>query len=78
MLIFQKPIGVKLKNLETVKGKVANGKDGDTDVNINRKKQIVKLLLLDRLESVSQKFKLKRCKRKQKYQRLACGVYKML
>ncbi|PQQ45572.1 hypothetical protein C6A34_19845 [Bacillus thuringiensis] len=64
MLIFQKPIRVKLKNLETVKGKVVNGKDGDTDVNINRKKQTVKLLLLDRLESVSQKFKLKRCERK--------------
>lgn len=53
MLIFQKPIRVKLKNLEIVKGKVVNGKDGDTDVNINRKKQTVKSLLLDRPESVS-------------------------
>lgn len=46
----------KLKGLETVKGKIVKIKDGDTiDVNINGKKQTVRLLLLDTTESVSQK-----------------------
>lgn len=46
----------KLKDLETVKGKVLHIKDGDTiDVNVKGQKQMVRLLLLDTPESVSQK-----------------------
>lgn len=46
----------KLKDLETVKGKVLHIKDGDTiDVNVKGQKQTVRLLLLDTPESVSQK-----------------------
>ncbi|MBE5091032.1 thermonuclease family protein [Bacillus thuringiensis] len=46
----------KLKDLETVKGKVLYIKDGDTiDVNVKGQKQMVRLLLLDPPESVSQK-----------------------
>jgi micrococcal nuclease len=46
----------KIKDLETVKGKVLHIKDGDTiDVNVKRQKQTVRLLLLDTPESVSQK-----------------------
>ncbi|HDR4441514.1 hypothetical protein BK720_06890 [Bacillus thuringiensis serovar brasilensis] len=46
----------KLKGLETVKGKVLHIKDGDTiDVNVKGQKQMVRLLLLDTPESVSQK-----------------------
>lgn len=46
----------KLKDLETVKGKVLHIRDGDTiDVNVNGQKQTVRLLLLDTPESVSQK-----------------------
>lgn len=45
-----------LKGLETVKGKVLHIKDGDTiDVNVKGQKQMVRLLLLDTPESVSQK-----------------------
>lgn len=46
----------KLKGLETVKGKVLHIKDGDTiDVNVKGQKQMIRLLLLDTPESVSQK-----------------------
>ncbi|PGT07235.1 thermonuclease family protein [Bacillus cereus] len=46
----------KIKDLETVKGKVLHIKDGDTiDVNVKGQKQTVRLLLLDTPESVSQK-----------------------
>lgn len=46
----------KLKDLETVKGKVLHIRDGDTiDVNVKGQKQTVRLLLLDTPESVSQK-----------------------
>lgn len=46
----------KLKGLETVNGKVLHIKDGDTiDVNVKGQKQMVRLLLLDTPESVSQK-----------------------
>ncbi|MEC3600922.1 thermonuclease family protein, partial [Bacillus cereus] len=46
----------ELKDLETVKGKVLHIKDGDTiDVNVKGQKQMVRLLLLDTPESVSQK-----------------------
>ncbi|WP_255262001.1 MULTISPECIES: thermonuclease family protein [Bacillus cereus group] len=46
----------KLKDLETVKGKVLHIKDRDTiDVNVKGQKQTVRLLLLDTPESVSQK-----------------------
>ncbi|HDR8475127.1 TPA: thermonuclease family protein [Bacillus cereus] len=46
----------KLKDLETVKGKVLHIKDEDTiDVNVKGQKQMVRLLLLDTPESVSQK-----------------------
>ncbi|EJQ15604.1 thermonuclease family protein (plasmid) [Bacillus cereus] len=46
----------KLKDLETVKGKVLYIKDGDTiDANVKGQKQMVRLLLLDPPESVSQK-----------------------
>ncbi|MFK4427597.1 thermonuclease family protein [Bacillus sp. RC51] len=46
----------KLKDLETVKGKVLHIRDGDTiDVNVKGQKQTVRLLLLDTPEFVSQK-----------------------
>lgn len=46
----------KLKDLETVKGRVLHIRDGDTiDVNVSGQKQTVRLLLVDTPESVSQK-----------------------
>ena len=55
----------KIKDLETVKGKVLHIKDGDTiDVNVKRQKQTVRLLLLDTPESVSQKSHHKRWEKK--------------